>query len=160
MNLDPSTAPAPPAGSSFRHDTCSDLAALPLLNDALEAWCDASDVPVATRHALLLILDELFSNVVIHGFHHSAHGRVTVQAQRRPDEVEVWITDDAPPFDPLRYTLPDVSLPIEERRVGGLGLMLVRRTADCFEYRRVDVNGATGRNEVRFTKRLPCRSQA
>ncbi len=160
MTLDPTNAPDSPVGSSFRHSTRSELAALPALNDALESWCGASDVPVATCHALLLVLDELFSNVVIHGFGHSARGHVWVQAQRHPDEVEVSITDDAPPFDPLRYALPDVNLPIEERRVGGLGLMLVRRTADRLEYRRLASGEAAGRNEVRFTKRLPGRSQA
>ncbi len=157
MNLDPCHEPAAPVGSRFLHDSPSELAALPALNDALEAWCNANAVPVGTCHALLLVLDELFSNIVVHGFQHAAHGHITVQAQRDAQEVEIRLVDDAPHFDPVGYALPDVELPIDQRRIGGLGLMLARRTADRFEYQWVPAGPgeASHHNEVRFAKRFP-----
>jgi len=68
--------------------------------------------------------------------------------------VMVTITDAAPLFNPLLVPEPDTSLPLEEREIGGLGLLFVRRTADCFSYRQVRGPGGQPRNQVCFSKRL------
>lgn len=75
-------------------------------------------------------------------------GRIEVQAWRDGDMLLVLIRDQAPAFNPLLVPLPDTQASIEERAIGGLGLMFVRRTADSLEYRRT----ADG-NEVIFGKR-------
>jgi serine/threonine-protein kinase RsbW len=59
------------------------------------------------------------------------------------------IEDDGPPFDPLSLPPPDVTASLEERRVGGLGVFLVRQMMDEVSYQR------TGkRNQLRTSKRV------
>ena len=59
------------------------------------------------------------------------------------------VEDDGPAFDPLLLPAPDVAASLEERKVGGLGVFLVRQMMDAVRYQRV----AT-RNQLRMTKRL------
>jgi hypothetical protein len=66
-----------------------------------------------------------------------------------PDRVGVTLTDDGRPFDPLGVAEPDTALPVEERRIGGLGIYLVRRMMDEVGYQR-----RADRNVVSLTKYL------
>jgi anti-sigma regulatory factor (Ser/Thr protein kinase) len=55
------------------------------------------------------------------------------------------VSDGGAPFDPLAQPAPDIHAPIEERKVGGLGIHLLRTLMDAVEYRRAD-----GRNHLSF----------
>ena len=67
-------------------------------------------------------------------------GPVTVRVEETPDPKAIRITfaDSGVPFDPTAKADPDVTLPAEERMVGGLGIFLVKKTMDAMEYERRD----------------------
>src|SRR5947207_7104906 len=67
----------------------------------------------------------------------------------REKALEVVITDDAAPFNPLEAPTPDTTSSLDDRAVGGLGLMLVKELVDDITY---DCEG--GRNRVMLDKRL------
>ena len=50
--------------------------------------------------------------------------------------AEVTFTDKGIPYDPLAKEDPDISLPAEERHIGGLGILMVKKTMDKVIYRR------------------------
>ena len=52
--------------------------------------------------------------------------------------LSLAIIDDGDPFDPTTADVTDPSIPADERRAGGLGLILIRQMTDVQEYRRVD----------------------
>ncbi len=61
----------------------------------------------------------------------------------------ISITDHGPQFDPTKTTDPDVNLPVEERKAGGLGLYLVKHFADKISYARIDnTNTVTIKKEL------------
>jgi anti-sigma regulatory factor (Ser/Thr protein kinase) len=64
-----------------------------------------------------------------------------------PAELVLTVRDDGPQFDPLARESPELDNPIDDRDVGGLGIVIVRRLADRCRYARVD-----GRNvmEIRL----------
>jgi serine/threonine-protein kinase RsbW len=59
------------------------------------------------------------------------------------------IEDEGPGFDPLSLPPPDVTASLADRRVGGLGVFLVRQMMDSVSYERV-----AGRNQLRMSKSL------
>jgi len=63
--------------------------------------------------------------------------------------LTLMIEDDGPSFDPLLLAAPDVTASLEERRVGGLGVYLVRQMMDAVSYRRLG-----GHNQLSMTKRV------
>ncbi len=109
----------------------------------------------ATKSAVLLILDEMLTNVVKYAHPgESPGGRlIAVQLWIGGGAIGIEIEDDGVPFDPTmgpRTPVNGAEVPLEERAVGGWGLSLVRRTADFMVYRR-----AHDRNYVTLRKRLP-----
>jgi serine/threonine-protein kinase RsbW len=64
-------------------------------------------------------------------------------------DLRVTVADNAPAFNPLTVSTPNLEEPLGERAVGGLGIHLVRTLMDDVRYRRQN-----GRNHVRLRKKL------
>jgi len=71
-----------------------------------------------------------------------------VQIEVRNGDLAATVSDDGAPFDPLSQPPPDIHAPAEDRKVGGLGIHLLRSLMDSVEYRRAD-----GRNRLTFRTR-------
>lgn len=149
MHTHPASAP-----TSFRRQLCSRISEFDALVHALTTWGVAAGVPRNVMGSVVLILDELFANIVMHGYHNDPDGRVAVEARIADGAIHVTVVDHAPAFDPTQASEPDIGLSIEDRPIGGLGLMFVRRTADSFAWRRLDAGAPGAANEIRFTKRF------
>ena len=78
-----------------------------------------------------------------------AVGKVYVTLDKMSDKrgISVTLEDEGVPFDPLAHEDPDVTLSVDERGIGGLGIFLVRRTMDEMRYEYGD-----GRNKLTITK--------
>ena len=127
----------------------ADRSEIARVNAAFAGFADAHALPASVRRSMLVVLDELLSNTIVHGFAGREGGEVTVEAVLRTDRVCVTLTDDGRPFDPFGRAAPDTALPVEERRIGGLGIHLVRHMMDEVSYHRL-----ADRNVVVLTKRL------
>ena len=100
----------------------------------LEEILDAAECPPRPKAQLMVALDEIVSNVVRCS---KATGlAIEVHLLRDPRGAAVSVSDDGTPFDPLAVPPPDTSLPAADRPIGGLGLLLVRKTMDAVSYKR------------------------
>ena len=117
------------------------------LSAAVDDFCTAHGVADDARHDLHVALDEIVNNVVRHAA--PRHPSIDVRLAVVETDVEVTVADDGEAFDLREAPVPDVTLPLEERRVGGLGILLVRQLMDAVEYRRED-----GRNVLTLRRRL------
>ncbi|MEY4653660.1 MAG: hypothetical protein RI884_2241 [Pseudomonadota bacterium] len=117
---------------------------------ALTAWCNEAQVPPQTVSRLVLVLDELFTNIVVHGYREDPHGEIVVQAQVRDGAVDVTLTDHAPAFNPLLVPETDTTLSLEARPLGGLGLLFVRNTSDELRYQLL-TDAPQAKNWLQFT---------
>jgi len=93
--------------------------------------------------SLNVVLDEMLSNVIKYAYAddaiHEIHLRLSVAGRLLTAEIE----DDGQPFDPCAAGPVDVDAPMEERRVGGLGIHIVRNLCTDVGYARID-----GRNRL------------
>jgi serine/threonine-protein kinase RsbW len=134
----------------------SDHAALVKLQTFGGEFAHQCDLPRDERARLLIILEELFTNAVTHGYgDHSETGNITVALQLGVCRIEIDFIDDGRPFDPLSRDPPDLDAPENERAVGGLGIHLVRSLVDEAHYRREG-----GRNRLRLVRRIKSLSGA
>ncbi len=122
--------------NAFRMTIGADRGEVARVNAAFAEFADAHALPASVRRSMNVALDELLTNTCVYGFAGREGGEVTVEVERRPDRVSVTLTDDGTPFDPFGVAEPDIALPVEERRIGGLGIHLVRRMMDEVSYHR------------------------
>jgi len=88
-----------------------------------------------------MILEELLTNLATHGG--SADEPAGVRISVEPARVQVEVKDSGPPFDPRSAPDPDLSASVEDRKIGGLGLFLLRKIASDLYYRRDGVHNYT-----------------
>ncbi|MBJ3776348.1 ATP-binding protein [Acuticoccus mangrovi] len=110
--------------------------------EAVEAFGETQQLPMATVMHLNLILEELIANVINHG---AAPGgpRVAVSVSRDGADIVGEVRDNGIAFDPLSRPAPDVTMPLDERPIGGLGVHLVRTLTRDLSYRRDDAHNVT-----------------
>lgn len=115
--------------------------------EAFEEFADFCEISMPVAMKVNVVLDELLSNIVKYGFADSEEHSIKVSLQFYGRKLMITFEDDGIPFNPFQKTPPDLTLPIEEREIGGLGIHLVRKLMDEFSYKR-DVN----RNIVSMVK--------
>jgi serine/threonine-protein kinase RsbW len=91
---------------------------------------------------LELVVDEACSNIIRHGYGGQG-GPIEVLVQAAAGGVRVIVRDWAPAFDPHSVPWPDVTAPLEERPLGGLGLFLIHRLMDDVQFHFDAANGNT-----------------
>jgi len=114
---------------------------LPAALESLEAFRQFVAGQAAAGHLaaplvskIELVLEEILTNHAKHAYQDHP-GETEVRCFLRPDGCFcLQLADWGPAFDPLRQPAPDTAAPLEERRIGGLGLHLVRNLADHLEY--------------------------
>lgn len=94
--------------------------------------------------------EEIFVNIAHYGYPEGAGGkaRITLSLGEGPSAV-VEFADRGVAFDPLKKPDADITLSAEERRIGGLGILMVKRAMDNVSYRRED-----GMNILTLEKRF------
>jgi anti-sigma regulatory factor (Ser/Thr protein kinase) len=103
-----------------------------------EAVCEQQGVASADALRLVLVLEELFTNTVMHGHRRDCDAPVLIGLQASQTHLHLRYADDAPPFDPLQYlhgAAPEAD--VERERPGGWGLRLVAEMAERFDYAHV-----------------------
>lgn len=85
-----------------------------------------------------LAAEEIFVNIA-HYAYAPGSGDVTIhcEIQGDPPRISLAFSDSGQPFNPLAQAEPDVTLPAESRKIGGLGILLVKQVMDGahYEYR-------------------------
>jgi anti-sigma regulatory factor (Ser/Thr protein kinase) len=98
---------------------------------------------------LRIALDEIVTNIVKYAYIDDAEHEFTIRCEVAGGSLATVIEDDGVAFDPLLSPMPDLSVPMEERRVGGLGVHFVKNLMNSVRYERV-----AGRNRLTLKQDL------
>jgi serine/threonine-protein kinase RsbW len=83
---------------------------------------------------VILAVDEVATNIIVHGYK-GQPGMIDIEVSRESDSLLLRLQDQAPGFDPTQVPSPDVTLPLEKRPLGKLGIHLVRHMVDEIIYK-------------------------
>ena len=105
------------------------------VTEFVNAELEKLDCPMKARIQLDIAIDEIVSNIAYYAYGEKT-GMVTVRIEALQEEngVQLMFLDSGVPYDPLTRQDPDISAEIEERKEGGLGIFLVRKTMDDMKY--------------------------
>jgi len=98
-----------------------------------------------------LAVDEACTNVIEHAYGQDDRKLIDIEVQIDPDKFIITITDQGKGFDPQKLKTPDMKKYLDEMRVGGLGVFLMKTLMDEIDF---EVKGGRrGRkNQVRMVK--------
>jgi serine/threonine-protein kinase RsbW len=94
----------------------------------------ACEAPASCMDDLVQAVDEAATNIILHGYR-GAPGRIELTAELIGDDIVITIEDRAPTFDPTTVPVPDLTIPPDRRRPGGMGVHLIRLAMDSIRHR-------------------------
>ncbi len=109
--------------------------------------------PEALFH-IQLALDEILTNVISYGYRDNREHEILIRISLHQGELTAEVEDDGQPFNPLLRPDPDISRPLEDKPIGGLGIYLIRNLLDGMEYR-----SENGKNFLVMKKRATADSE-
>ena len=123
---------------------------LPEVQAFIEEQLDEVDCPMTTRIAIDVAVEELFVNIASYAYEHGEGiAVVQVTVHEEPLSVEITFIDNGVQYDPLAKPDPDTTLSAKERKKGGLGIFVVKKTMDNVSYEYKD-----GKNILTIKKNL------
>lgn len=115
------------------------------LDELVEKW----NVPAALGMTLNLVIEEAFTNVVNYAYDDSDEHCIEIVFEMQDKILSISLIDDGIAYDPTQNATPDLSLSVEERKIGGLGVYLIKTMMDEVEYER-----KAGKNILLMRKKI------
>ena len=98
---------------------------------------DEVGCPKKIRKKITLSVEEVFVNIANYAYG-SDGGTVSVEVEGSCTGVAITFRDSGVPYDPLKKPDPDVTLSVDQRQIGGLGVYLVKKNMDTLSYSYID----------------------
>ncbi len=132
----------------------SQIQEIPKIRKDLSGLQTKWKIPAPEMKQIMLIIEEIFSNIIRYAFDGSQDHQIELRIQYDPDSVTMEFIDDGPPFNPAEYTPVPFSDPAAAQ-TGGMGLTLVRAFASAINYTR-----AGNHNHLRITKEIKSQQES
>lgn len=93
------------------------------------------DCPIKAKSQIDIAVDEVFGNIVHYAYTPNiGPATVRVEIEEKPLAVVITFIDHGVPYDPLVKEDPDITMSVEERDIGGLGIYIVKKSMDQITY--------------------------
>lgn len=131
----------------------NDIEEIPLLAEFVDTICEEARVDASLAMSLNLAIEEAVTNSMLYAYPEGTGGMVEVDGGSDDSMLTFVISDSGIPFDPTRQEKADVTLGVEERPIGGLGIFLVNEIMDEVAYERLSTPEG-GKNVLTLRKHL------
>ena len=134
----------------YELEIAADVDKLSKVTEFVDSILEKNGCPIKVQMKIDLALEELFVNIAHYAYKGTA-GDAVILAGPDPKTGILRITfrDWGVPFDPLAKTDPDISLSVEEREIGGLGIFMAKKIMDTMDYKYEN-----GQNVLTMTKKI------
>ena len=127
----------------------NDIQEISRLASFIEVIGEELSLPATVAFNLNLALEEAVSNIILYAYPDQTGKEIKVHATTPANCLVFTLTDTGEAFDPLDVKDTDITLPLEDRPVGGLGIFLIKNIMDEVEYQRIE-----GKNIFTLKKEL------
>lgn len=107
---------------------------LPSALDGVEEFCRGRGLEMETALEVRLVAEEVLTNFVKYAHAATDDSEMALRLTASTDAVRLEFRDEGVPFNPLEAPLPDLTSALEERGIGGLGILLVKTLVDDATY--------------------------
>ena len=128
----------------------AEAAALETVNAFIQEKLESINCPKRAKMQMMLAVEEIFVNISSYAYHPEVGlAEVGVDVNGDPSTVTIRFLDQGRPFNPLEKPDADITLSAQEREIGGLGILLVKKIMD-----QVDYAYENGRNILTIKKEI------
>lgn len=113
-----------------------DLSEIDRINQEFAVFAQEHDIGMAAVQKVSIALDDLLNNIISYGFEDNEGHIIQLTLDYTEARLEITIKDDGVPFNPFDQANPDTALSVEERKIGGLGVLLVKELMSDVSYQR------------------------
>lgn len=140
----------PPAepGGAFAVTFAAEADALVDAALALNLYASGKGLDAGVTNRLEVVFEELVANIILHAEARPGARAVYAEAIADRTSATLMVADDGPEFDPTAAPAAPAPVSLDEARIGGIGLRLVRRMADELVYDRVTPDAAPALNRL------------
>jgi len=123
-------------GESLDITIINQLAEIDRVNDSFNEFAEQCGIPMPVSLKINMVFDELLANVISYAYGDEETHSIEIAIGCTDDRLSITISDDGAPFNPFTREDPDTTLMLEDREIGGLGILLVKNTMDETAYQR------------------------
>ena len=109
---------------------------LKMLNRSIRTFLSTIKIPPKTIYKVDLILEEMITNIIKYGYNDNKDHEIEIKMNITKEYIRIRIIDDGKEFDSEISPAPNIETPLEEMRLGGLGLHLVKNIIHNMKYKR------------------------
>jgi len=122
---------------------------LAAVQDFVGSFLDANGCNMKARMQIDIAVEEIFVNIAHYAYgDQKGHAHIEISYRPAKKEFAISFIDNGKPFNPLEREDPDVTLSAEKRKIGGLGIYMVKKSMDDVKYVRVN-----GQNQLTIVKK-------
>lgn len=116
----------------------NDIQSLPLVNEWIEQCCEEAGLGLDWVMKFQLVIEEMVSNVIFYAYDpQQQEAAIELRFTWEAGTVSILLRDWGKPFDPTAKEDPDITLSVDDRPIGGLGIFMVKQLMDEVRYERV-----------------------
>ena len=113
----------------------AEAAALEMVNAFIQEKLESINCPKRAKMQMMLAVEEIFVNISSYAYHPEVgQAEVGVDIDGDPPTVTIRFLDQGRPFNPLEKPDADITLSAQDREIGGLGILLVKKIMDQVDY--------------------------
>jgi len=127
----------------------ADVKNLAKIRNFLQQSISEMGIDSDTAYDVILAVDEAATNIIMHGYQ-GRPGSIELNVRRESDTLILHLRDQAPSYDPTKAPTPDLSLPLDERPLGKMGIHLMRQMVDEIIYEQP----SSGGNQLTLKKEI------
>lgn len=129
---------------------CATLENLYAVQDFIREELEQADCALGTMMKVEIAVEEIYVNIANYAYNPEI-GEAEIQCEvgGNPMQITIQFLDSGVPFDPLAKKDADITLSAEEREIGGVGILMVKKSMDDIKYEYKD-----GKNILTICKKL------
>ena len=109
------------------------------INHELEELAESWSLSTKDVFEFNLVIEELITNIIFYAYNDDLEHKIVINLIKYSNKIIITLTDDGKAFDPIQAEVPvDIEKPLEERKIGGLGIHIVKKLMDDVSYCRKD----------------------
>lgn len=118
------------------------------IRDFIKSTAENCGFNGGSTEKIVLAVDEAVTNIIKHAYRNSPEGDINISVKCNGKKFVVYIVDHGITFDSSLVPEPNLKKYYEQRKVGGLGIFLMKKLMDEVEYRQIP----NDKNQVRLVK--------